>query len=318
MTPGPSAGITKAAGAVPDDEVSDLWKRFVLEACGGDHNMALALQVALGSAAFGHNRDHLCHIVHGDGGTGKSVLLETAAAALGDYAGALSAAVLSGRGDRHATFLAALQGVRFATVPELGGGALRSETVKAISAGDRLQANFMRRDTFWFRPVASLWIATNDLPALRTVDQSLRRRLRVWPFDHVPDSPDVTLPARLRSREHLGGVLRWLLDGAMLYADRGAAFMGCDPVRQATAHYFETVDTVGQWAAAHIRPSIADGWTATAILYRSYTTWCETERQRPVSAAGFATWLGRRYEPKRNERQRGFAVLLDSDEPGES
>ena len=315
VLPGPGAGITKAAGCLPGDVGSDLWARVVLESCGGDETMADALQVALGSAAFGHNRDHLAHVAYGEGENGKSLILETVAAAFGGYAGTVSASILNGRGDRHATFLASLQGLRFGLVTEMGGAALRAETFKGITAGNRQQANYMRRDTFYFTPVVTLWIETNDLPALRTVDRALRRRIRVWPFDHAPARPDPELAAKLQSPAHLGGVLRWLLVGAETYALNGAGAMECDRMRDATDHYFQIQDTIGEWARAHVTAATGEGWEATALLYRSYTQWTDTEQQRPASAAAFATWLSRRYEPVRTNKQRGFAVLLDDGEP---
>ena len=306
---GPSAAITKAAGCVPAAEVSDLWLRFLGEACG-DEEMVSALQVAIGSAAYGHNRSHHCNIVSGDGGTGKSLALETVGAAFGDYGKALSAGVVVGRNDKHATFLADLQGVRYATVPELGGGLMRSDALKAIAAGDTLTANRMRKDPFQFRPVATMFLATNELPSVRSVDNSLQRRLRVWPFDHIPDEPDEDLGTRLRSPEHLPGVLRWVLDGARRYAVEGTRGMECNAVREATQAYFQTVDTVREWARTHLRRS-GDDWTSTRQLRASYTRWCEEEGHRPASATAFSTKLKRlRYDDHRTDTARGFKVIL--------
>ena len=45
-------------------------------------------------------------VVSGDGGTGKSVFLNTVAKALGDYAGAMPPSVLASKGNDHPTGLA--------------------------------------------------------------------------------------------------------------------------------------------------------------------------------------------------------------------
>ena len=160
----PDDWITMAAGCDLADEISIPWLDFVGEACGGDGEMASALQAAVGAAAFGHNREHRVEVLCGDGGTGKSTFAETISAALGGYAGVLPASVLNARNEQHPTGIAGLLGKRFVTAPEVTGGTFRSETLKAISGGDAIPARFMRRDFFTFRPAATVWICRTNRP----------------------------------------------------------------------------------------------------------------------------------------------------------
>ena len=271
------------------DDPSDMWEKFVLDCCGTDQVMADALQLAIGASAFGHNEEHRVEIVCGDGGTGKTTFSDTIREALGDYAGTLPASVLNAKSEQHPTGIAGLLGKRFAVAPEVSGGTFKSETLKAISGGDTLPARFMRQDFFDFRPAATIWIITNESPGVRMVDNALRRRLRLWPFEAKPERPDPKLPARLRSDE-LPGVLRWIVQGAMSYAAGG--LRDCRAVLDATAAYFESTDTLTGWFEARCeRSEITE--TPSRFLFKDYQDWCQAEGVR--DGIGWAAeWRSRR------------------------
>ena len=110
--------------------------------------MAEGLQISVGASLFGGNRDHRLNVVCGDGGTGKSVFLNTIAKALGDYAGAMPASVLASKGNDHPTGLAGIVDKRFVVVPEVSGGMWKEETLKTITGGDAIPVRYMRQDFF--------------------------------------------------------------------------------------------------------------------------------------------------------------------------
>ena len=200
----------------------------------------------------------------------------------------MPASVLNARTDQHPTGIAALTGRRFVTVPEVTGGNFRSETLKALSGGDTITARFMRQDFFVFRPTCTLWLMTNEPPAVRLVDNALRRRIRIWPFEAKPTAPDPKLPERLRSPEVLGGVLRWIVDGAVQFAALDGPFPDCRAVREATAQYFEATDSIGAWFDACCTSS-TNIETAARDLFRSYGDWCDAEGRRAVTRTAWGT-----------------------------
>ena len=119
-------------------------------------------------------------------GTGKSVFLNAIGAALGDYAGAMPPTVLASKGNDHPTGLAGVVDKRFVMVPEVNAGMWKEETLKTITGGDVIPVRYMRQDFFAVKPDCTLWVSTNQPPALRMVDDAIRRRLRIWPFTHKP------------------------------------------------------------------------------------------------------------------------------------
>ena len=301
--------LTLHAGCDIAAQVAPEWSRFVLQTCGGDQEMAEALQVAVGASAFGNNRHHRVEVLCGDGGTGKSTFGATISAALGSYAGAMPASVLNARSDQHPTGIAGLVGKRLVTVPEAAGGMFRGETLKALSGGDEIAARFMRRDFFTFRPTCTLWLMTNEPPAVRLVDEALRRRIRIWPFEAKPAAPDTKLPERLRSTKVLGGVLRWIVDGAARAAKLAGQFPDCQAVRDATAMYFQVADTIGAWFSARCTLSTTQQ-TPARELFASYRQWCEAEGLRAASRTAWGTWMGRKVPKGRTGNTRFYEVAM--------
>ena len=300
--------LTLRAGCDVAAQVSPAWSQFVLQTCGGDQDMADALQLAVGASAFGNNRHHRVEVLCGDGGTGKSTFGSAVGAALGSYAGAMPASVLNARNDQHPTGIAGLVGKNFVTVPEVAGGTFRGETLKALAGGDEIAARFMRRDFFTFRPTCTLWLMTNEPPAVRLVDEALRRRIRIWPFEAKPATPDPKLPERLRSTKVLGGVLRWIVDGAARAAKIKGQFPDCQAVRDATAQYFEATDSIGSWFDARCTRSTTE--TLARELFKSYGQWCEAEGVRPVSRTAWGTWMSRRAEKRHTRTGNAYAVAI--------
>jgi putative DNA primase/helicase len=85
--------------------------------------------------------------------------------------------------DRHPTELAHLRGARLVCVQETERGRRWAEAkVKAMTGGDPITARFMRQDFFSFTPQFKLVISGNHKPALRGVNEAIRRRIHLVPF----------------------------------------------------------------------------------------------------------------------------------------
>ena len=160
------------------------------------------------------------------------------------------------------------------------------------------------------KPTATLWFSCNELPAIRLVDEALKRRLMIWPFDHKPEKIDVRLGGKLQEQEHLSAVVQWLTDGLKAYIRifaSGAPMPMPDAVKNATAEYFKEADNVGQWRDAMLEET---GETPSTILYDSFQTWCEGSKRKPLSDRSFALWMGRNYERIRSRNGSAYPVSL--------
>ena len=159
----PDQHITKIAVVAPGDGPPVLWLRFLTEAVGGDEDMVAFLRRWCGYCLTGLISEHAFAFIHGSGGNGKSVFLNTLAGILGDYAvTAPMETFAAGKGDRHPTELAMLNGARLVSASETEHGRGWAEAkVKAITGGDPITARFMNGNFFTYRPAFKLLIVGN-------------------------------------------------------------------------------------------------------------------------------------------------------------
>jgi putative DNA primase/helicase len=156
----------------------------------------------------------------------------------------------SNKFDRHLQELACLAGARLVTATETDQRRRWSESrIKQLTGGDRIRANFMRQDSFEFTPRFKLLFAGNHSPNITNLDDAMRRRINIVPFDIKPAVPDTTLEKRLEAE--WPSILRWAIDGSLAWQQQGL-----DPppaVVEATAEYFSNQDTFGAWLVEKCR-----------------------------------------------------------------
>ena len=183
---------TRSTAVGPGGECAR-WLRFLDEITGGDEALAEFLARVAGYAVTGSTREHALFFAYGTGANGKGVFLGTLAGVLADYAVTSSMETFTeAYGERHPTDIAMLRGARLVVAQETESGRRWAESrIKQLTGGDRISARSMRQDFFEFLPQFKLLVAGNHKPALRNVDEAMRRRLHLAPFA-------VTIPADRR------------------------------------------------------------------------------------------------------------------------
>ena len=239
--------FTKVTTVAPRRGRCRRWIRFLLEITRGDRAMVRYLQRFIGYTLTGIIEEHAFAFLCGPGGNGKSVLLSTVAAMLGDYATTAMADVFTaGRNDQHPTHLASLRGARLVAVTETEEGRPWAESrIKSLTGGDKISARVMHGDPFEFSPVFKLWIAGNHRPVLRNPDPAMRRRMHLMPFTFVPEKPDPKLTETLRAE--LPQILQWAIDGCASW--QRERLQPPATVTAATNEYFQEQDSVAAWLA---------------------------------------------------------------------
>ena len=220
----PGDYITRLTAVAPaEGEDCPLWMAFLSEATGNDADMIGFLQRWFGYCLTGITREHALVFIHGDGGNGKGVLMNTVFGIMGGHAAnAVTDTFVVTRGDKHTTDLAMLDGARMVMASEVEEGQTWAEArIKAITGGDPITARFMRQDNFTFVPRFKLTISGNHKPALRGVDNSTRRRFNIVPFTRRPATPDPELSEKLKTE--WGAILRWMIEGCLEWQRSGPA-----------------------------------------------------------------------------------------------
>ena len=291
------------------------WLAFLDDATGGDVDSIRFLQQWAGYSLTGDTREEALLFVHGPGGSGKSTWINTIADALGDYAVNVDpATITAGKFDRHSTELARLKGARLARASETEAGRSWAEArIKALTGGDVITARFMRCDDFEFRPEFKLTIVGNHRPAIQNVDEAMRRRFNVMPFDHPPKTVDDGLKDALRLE--FPAILSWALRGCLDWQANGLARPRI--VIETTASYFDSQDTFAQWIEEDCETGPACAAT-TADLWASWSMFARIAGEDPGSKVkAFPDRLrGRGFEPIQSQhgiRGRGWRGLTVRD-----
>jgi len=308
--------ITKIAAITPADTVDcRLWLAFLKQATSNDPELMRFLQQWAGYCLTGSTREHALLFIYGPGGNGKSVFLNILRAILGDYCSTAAMNTFTEAGARqHLTFIAMLRGARLVTATETEEGEPWAESrIKQLTGGDPITANVMRGDPFTFTPAFKLTIAGNHKPALRNVDEAMKRRFNVVPFLHVPDNPDRELEAKLQAE--LPGILRWAIEGALGWQAHGLTRP--QVVLDATADYLEGQDLIGRWMAERciMAPHLE---TPPGHLATDCRAWAQANGETPPSAGQLRNALekvrGIRYATTRGTRTwRGIGLRPDHD-----
>ena len=229
----------------------------MLQFCSGDKSLVSWLQTFCGYCLTGHTAEHIMLFLYGPGGNGKSLFLDTIGAVMGDYhVRADHRLFMAKAGNFHLAPLATLEGARLVTCPDVPHNATWDMgLVKAVTGGGSITANFMRENPFSFFPECKLILAGNDKPRLESVDEGVRRRLRLVPCLHAPAVVDRGLPDKLLREGE--GILRWMLDGWEMWSQFGLP--ACDVVDTATDEYLTAADVFGRWLKEEIAVDKSSG-----------------------------------------------------------
>lgn len=287
----PESRMTKLTACAPGEGEATLFLRFLTEATGGDIEMVNFLRRFCGYCLTGSTREHAFAFVHGPGGNGKSVFLNTLSGIMADYsATAAMETFADSRHDRHSTELAMLKGARLVAASETEADRGWAEAkVKSITGGDPITARYMRQDNFTYTPQFKLLIAGNHAPVLRNVDDAMRRRLNILPFVVKPKTPDRDLEAKLR--DEWPQILAWAIAGCLEWQSEG--LKRPESVSGATDAYFTDQDIFGQWLSERCEsgPTFME---QPAPLFKSWSTYALEAGEHPGSIKEFKAILERR------------------------
>jgi putative DNA primase/helicase len=285
--------ITKLAPvAFAPGREAPTWAAF-LERILPDPELRAFLQRAVGYSLTGDTGEQVLFFLHGRGCNGKSTLLETLRALLGDYG--LQADVgtfLERRREGASNDLARLRSGRFVAAVEAGEGQRLAEgLVKQLTGGDTISARMLYSEYFEFRPQFKLWLAANHKPVIRGTDHAIWRRIRLIPFTVTiaEADRDPELPAKLRAE--LSGILWWAVKGGLLWQEDGLGAPRA--VQLATQSYRGEMDVLGTFLEECCELGASLKALATP-LYEAYRRWCERNGERPANQRHFGQALAER------------------------
>ncbi|MGO9390978.1 phage/plasmid primase, P4 family [Rhodoblastus sp.] len=300
--------ITRITSAAPGGDCP-LFRKFLNEITGDDPELIAYLQRVFGYCLTGSTREHALFFFHGGGANGKSVLLGTIAGILDEYhKTAAIETFTASNSDRHPTDMAGMQGARVVTATETEQGRFWAEArIKQLTGGDAVSARFMRQDFWEFIPAFKLIVAGNHKPHLRTVDEAIRRRLHMVPFDvTIPIATrDKKLPEKLKSE--WPGILKWMIEGCLAWQRTG--LQSARAVERATVEYLTAEDALGLWIEDKCQRD-PNAWASSGELFASWKNWALAAGEPSGTQMAFKPSLERHgFKAHPKSQARGFAGL---------
>ena len=277
--------ITKLAPVAFDPSAKcPRWDAF-LSRVQPDHEVSGFLRRYFGSALTGDTGDEQFVVAYGAGRNGKSTLIETLLAMLGEYGHKADSELFlapnghaSQRGGPRPDLMA-LRGTRLVAVVEAAEGRRLDENlVKQLTGRDTITARRLFQDESSFTPEHKLFLASNYLPRIHGTDPAIWARVLLVRFEVAipPEERDTTLKDRLVTPPELSGILNWALQGLREWhaVTTGSRLKPPDSVRAATRDYREDEDVLGPFLADRcvLGP---EEWTSTKDLTVAYRSFCE-------------------------------------------
>ena len=219
-----------------------------IEACPhGDQEIIEFLHRFLGYGLTGHTKEHQFAFFYGTGGNGKTTLLEVIRTLYGTYVTKVNSEVFTrAPKDNHPTAMTSFHGARFVYCSEFDeDDAFDSARIKELTGGDSITTRKMHQNYYTFLPTHTLAIASNWRPRLDTIDDAIKRRILLVPFDLKLEDHEKDSNLKDKLLMELPGILAWLIKGAMKWYQSGLTTS--KRIESGTAKYFEESDVIQQF-----------------------------------------------------------------------
>jgi len=276
--------LTKVSGASYDPAATcPRWEEFLAEVLP-DAEVRAFLQRSVGYSLTDLMDEQCMWFFYGKGRNGKTTLINTVRAVLGDYAAATKASTLmvKAHGDDKRNDVAVLRGARFVSATEAEDGQQMAEAlIKEITGQDPITARLLYAEFFTFNPTFKIFLAANHKPLVRGTDLAIWRRIHLVPFTETIALDRVDLKLKQRLAAEASGILNWAIAGYLAYREQG--LKPPQAVLDATKEYQDEMDPLSDFLAEMCLVEPGAACTASS-LYQSYVRWASTNNVRfPVS-----------------------------------
>lgn len=212
-----------------------------------------------------------CFIFLGTGSNGKSKLIEWIEAFIG-------------KENRSSVSLQELEGSRF-KVAQLYNklvnicadishkGLSKTETIKKVTSGDSVNAEFKGKDAFDFNPFATLIFSANALPGTQDVTEGFFRRLMIipFPFKFTDENRNPNILEKITTEDSLSYLFKLAVDG-LRRLDQQQGFSENESTREALSEYKREADHVLTFVEEECELG-ASKFVPTRRLYIEYRKW---------------------------------------------
>jgi len=288
------------------DAPSPIWEKTLQAIFNDDGELIAFMRRLFGYAITGETKEQILPILWGEGANGKSTIMDTLSAVLGDSVCFNTQAdslmdVRQNDGDAARPFVVSLRNKRLIWASESKEGQkLNAGLVKQLTGDGYITARALFGNPVTFKQTHKIIMLTNHSPRIPDSDDyAMWRRVIRIPFAvrfmNNPKLPherkqDKDLLQKLRAE--YSGILAWLVRGCLEWQQAG--LNPPTAVIESTEKYREDEDLTGQFCDERL--TIGEGHEVPAgELYRAYSLWCDGYGYNAMSARAFGQRMTRRF-----------------------
>jgi P4 family phage/plasmid primase-like protien len=237
-----------------------------------DAEVRAFLQRLAGACLIGEHTEHGLTFNYGSGANFKTMYAEIIRIMMGDYAGTPNEDLFfEGNHEVPRNYIADIHGKRLLTTSEKKEGSKWNvDFIKRLLGGEQLNACRKYCEAFDFQPTCRVVVSANNRPHLNDVDEAIRRRFYLVPWNvTIPETGDVLLAlerdeatilrhlesgARIPRTELVdllleerNGILNWMLAGTRDFIKRGLRLEPPAVISYATNEYLLDEDLMGRF-----------------------------------------------------------------------
>ena len=253
--------------------------------------------------------EDICVWLLGEGGNGKSTILDCIKNAFGSYYYNLTAQVLyknknDNNGESPSPLLAGAENRRVVAFEEFSRSrTLNAEKYKNYTSGGHLQARKLYANAGSFTAKNICLIDTNGMPGVDIMDKAVKRRTRVIPFKVNVVEKDLTVKDRFgKDRRYAAAMMKILLEGYRYWCMRGGRLDTANLENNIVGDLPEAVaaETLG-WFASFDDPAefftdylvITNNEKDYIVNQEVYSTYCEQVSGKGMTSYQFYQELDR-------------------------
>lgn len=283
------------------------------------------------SCLEGTNREQTYDTFIGQGGNGKSKIIDLISMVLGDYVTSLQSTAMTRKRPESGAAnpdIMAIRNKRFIYMAEPDDREpLNTSRMKQFTGEDVVEARGLFEDQMKFQITGKMFMLCNALPMINAHDGGVWRRVRVIPFESrfvEPNSPEIDPSKNIYPRDNAldMNLKRWrvqFMSRLVHVYETQYLKNGLEPVpaiiKQESSKYREMSDSFGKFKGARIREEVGSE-ARLPDIWRIYKNWVEANGAggRRLTQGELQRRLDDEFGTPQDKKTYRRVHLFDSDE----